>query len=537
MHALRSYWHYAAILLVLILVASIRFRLRDFPLERDEGEYAYMGQLILQGIPPYKLAYNMKLPGTYAAYAVILALFGQTPAGIHCGLLLVNAATTILMYILGARLFGRSGGITAGACYALLSTGQAVLGTAAHATHFVIIFALAGVLSLLNALEKDRHWLLLPSGALFGMAFLMKQPGIFFLFFACLYLLSDQWRRRPLDWPGLAKKAAILCLGAVAPFALTCLVMYATGVFDKFWFWTFGYAREYASTLTITEGIQQFGITFSKIVTPTALVWLIAAVGLPAAFWNTRFRVWKVFTAEFVLFSAVAICPGLYFRPHYFILLLPAVALLAGLAVSSWCVIIDPARRSLRLVPPLVLVAALAYSVYQQRNYFFIASPAAACRQTYGYSPFEESLEIADYLKSHTSRNDRIAVLGSEPQIYFYADRHSATGYLYTYALLEAQPYALQMQREMIGEIEKARPAYLIFVNVATSWIPQKANAEPLIFGWFADYAARNYVLEGVVDVAGWGSDKYRWGPDAKPYLAYWPTNVTIFRRTASGQR
>jgi hypothetical protein len=47
----------------------VRFRLRKIPLERDEGEYAYAGQLMLQGVPPYKLAYNMKLPGTYAAYA------------------------------------------------------------------------------------------------------------------------------------------------------------------------------------------------------------------------------------------------------------------------------------------------------------------------------------------------------------------------------------------------------------------------------------------------------------------------------------
>ena len=48
------------------------------PLERDEGEYAYAGQLMLQLIPPYQLAYNMKLPGIYAAYAVVLKLFGQT---------------------------------------------------------------------------------------------------------------------------------------------------------------------------------------------------------------------------------------------------------------------------------------------------------------------------------------------------------------------------------------------------------------------------------------------------------------------------
>jgi len=62
-------------------VAFVRLRLLNFPLERDEGEYAYAGQLILQGIPPYELAYNMKFPGTYLAYAFIMALFGQTPAG------------------------------------------------------------------------------------------------------------------------------------------------------------------------------------------------------------------------------------------------------------------------------------------------------------------------------------------------------------------------------------------------------------------------------------------------------------------------
>src|SRR5262244_1838921 len=82
---------YVAIGLVILLISGIRFRLRDFPLERDEGEYAYAGQLILQGIPPYQLAYNMKLPGTYAAYAAIMAVFGETPRGIRIGLLLVNA--------------------------------------------------------------------------------------------------------------------------------------------------------------------------------------------------------------------------------------------------------------------------------------------------------------------------------------------------------------------------------------------------------------------------------------------------------------
>jgi len=68
--ALRVGWC-ALVVIVFALVIAIRIRLPGISLERDEGEYAYAGQLMLQGIPPYKRAYNMKFPGTYAAYAVI----------------------------------------------------------------------------------------------------------------------------------------------------------------------------------------------------------------------------------------------------------------------------------------------------------------------------------------------------------------------------------------------------------------------------------------------------------------------------------
>src|SRR5689334_239895 len=85
-------WSWAILACVLVFTAGVRFRLRDMPLERDEGEYAYAGQSLLHGIPPWKGVYTMKFPGTSAAYAVLMSLFGQTCAGIHLGFLLVNGA-------------------------------------------------------------------------------------------------------------------------------------------------------------------------------------------------------------------------------------------------------------------------------------------------------------------------------------------------------------------------------------------------------------------------------------------------------------
>ena len=88
--AWRVEWPWICLGLILLFVVVVRIRVLPVPLERDEGEFAYAGQLILEGIPPYQLAYNVKLPGIYAAYALIMAVFGQTPSGIHLGLLFVN---------------------------------------------------------------------------------------------------------------------------------------------------------------------------------------------------------------------------------------------------------------------------------------------------------------------------------------------------------------------------------------------------------------------------------------------------------------
>ena len=114
-------WAIALLLVVLTVVTAVRVRLLDMPLERDEGEYAYVGQLMLQGVPPYQEAYTMKWPGTPAMYALFMGLFGETTGGIHAGLILINLATAILVFFIAKRLLGDIAGVVAAGTYALLS--------------------------------------------------------------------------------------------------------------------------------------------------------------------------------------------------------------------------------------------------------------------------------------------------------------------------------------------------------------------------------------------------------------------------------
>jgi hypothetical protein len=138
------------------------------PLERDEGEYAYAGQLILAGVPPYELAYNVKFPGAYYAYAAIMAVFGQTPWAIRMGLLCVNGATVGLVFLLGKRMLGTLAGAVGASAFALLAIDRWSMGVFAHATHFMSLPAVAGVLILLHAMRGGRAWLFVTAGVLMG---------------------------------------------------------------------------------------------------------------------------------------------------------------------------------------------------------------------------------------------------------------------------------------------------------------------------------------------------------------------------------
>ena len=65
-----------------------------------------MAQLWLDGVPPYTAAYDMRMPGIFAVYALILSVFGQSAWGIHVGLLIVHLASAWIVFALGREAGG-----------------------------------------------------------------------------------------------------------------------------------------------------------------------------------------------------------------------------------------------------------------------------------------------------------------------------------------------------------------------------------------------------------------------------------------------
>ncbi len=511
----RAAWTIVFLLLILAGVTAVRIRLLSMPLERDEGEYAYAGQLLLQGVSPYVAAYNvtLKLPGTCLAYAVIMAVFGQTTTALHAGVILINLASAGLVFVLARRIYGDAAGVVAAGTYALLSIVPATVGLAAHATHFVMLPVLASVVLLQNLDARTSAARIFSVGLLIGLAVLMKQPGAAFGLFAAGWIVRCWISSGQKQWLPLATRLAWLALGGLLPFLLTCLVLVFRGEFGRFWFWAFQYAGEHGTVFTFGHGIKWMLDNLSLQFMAAPGLWSAAVLGLIVLLGGRSSSPWRFFIVSFSFFSFLAVCPGWYFRGHYFIQMMPAAGLLAAGAFHAATGFLARFKFALppAALPSLVFAGVAASSLIQGSDIYFRLTPVQASRAIYGTSPFPEAVEIGRYLALHCAPNARVAVIGSEPEMFFYSHRRSATGYICTYPLVEPQPYAAVMQMEMIQEVEQSRPEYVVYVNVRNSWVQSTAPISRTIFDWFERYQREQLQLVGLVEIPPDSPAHYQW--------------------------
>jgi hypothetical protein len=528
----------------------LRIRLLPVPLERDEGEFAYAGQLILEGIPPYQLAYNVKLPGIYAAYALVMAVFGQTPVGIHLGLLFVNLGAIVLLFFLARRLFDPYAAVIASATYALMSTSPPVLGFAAHATHFVILAALSGFVLLLRGLDSRRALTLFLSGLLFGVAVLMKQHGVFLGIFAFGVLFHNEWsskiaanpaglaadsREGPFAGakknllPGLRRLAAF-SFGTIVPYMLTCLILWRVGVFKNFWQWTVLYASGHSLVYTF-----ELLAYYSQQIGAYIIFWSFALIGFFFLYKARSVPRWtKGFVTGLFASSFIAVCLGFYFFWHYFVLMLPAVSLLVAVGCMQARLRLREARIGSvpSFLPTAIFLAACGIVLSKNSWYYFEQSPRSICQIIYrDGAGFVAAPELSRYISKHSSPASRVAVVGSEPEIYFYAHRHAASGYIYMYDITSPAAHAGEMKQEMLREVEAARPEFVVDVHDRISWSVGFSPEPERLHEWLEQYLkSGNYQRVGVSEDIN-GQVVYRWDSDAAGYSPTSEFHMCLYQR------
>src|SRR5207245_690482 len=146
------------------------------------------------------------------------------------------------------------------------------------------------------------------------------------------------------------------------------------------------YAAKYATDVPTVIGSEFWRTTLDTVVGPNVLLWIVPWAGALLMWWEQRLGAnQRFFLTALLLCSFASIGVGLYFRQHYFITLLPALALLTGVAVS----------RSLRLLKhDKTIELFLALPILGLFVLGALASLIGNGSVWFGMSPTEASSEI-----------------------------------------------------------------------------------------------------------------------------------------------
>ncbi len=475
----------ALLALSALLFVAIRIPFLSVPLERDEGEYAYIAQRALLGEVPYRDAFDQKPPGIFAIYLAAFRTTGASVEGIHAFLYLWTAATCLLLYQLGRRWIGERTAALATLAFAVASIDPSLAASAANTEIFMLLPVVASTLLLLRALEERRLVLWIGCGALAGAACWIKPVAIGHGVFLAAAGLAQA--RRDL------REATGVVLGLLLGVALVSAPVLATflalGAWEPFVDAVFLHNLAYTGRVGLLQGVRNALWSWIDQLPSLGVLWLLAGVGAFVARRRLARRdAWLL--AGFGLASAVGVSSGLYFRPHYFIQLLPLLAMLAALGAEALA-----GLRRRGLVPAAVAVALLAGPPLLANRSLLRASPEAISREIYRLNPFVESARIGEYIRKTSQPSDTVYVIGSEPQILFYAERRSASRYIFFYPLTGAYANALERQQELMHEVQAADPLYVVWANIPTSHLTGP-DSELWVFEASRELVEERYLLE-----------------------------------------
>jgi len=511
-----DYPYLIGLAIIICLIAYIRSNFLNVPFERDEGSYSYCGKIILDGAVPFKDIGSQRLPGVFYCYAVIVALFGYTLKSMHLAFIFINIISAILIFMIGRRLFNNAAAIACALCWALLSMNMGISGFTIQSEHLVALFALAGIYFLLKYFDKKSLLMIGLSGLFFSLAFEVKQTSFFLGLFAGILLVGKQYFEKERKMKMIILSALIFMAAIIIPVTIDLFIVWKRGGWEDFNYWFFDIRKEYSSVISFDQGLEYLKMTWPGMYNNYKFIWIISGIG-PVALLFTGVKPWiKIAVLGFYGFGFLTVMPGNHYYGHYFLQWIPTVCISAGAFFYSVEEIIRT-KFNLKAFSRYIALGILVFSAFSNlsalKKYYFNTNSTQLLRQVYGLNPFPESKVIADKLNTMLKPEDKIAVFGTEIQMYFYTNRVSPSRFAGSGALLEFPiKKAEEWQKEFIGDVEKAEPRFLVFYSHSISWLAHP-NVKNLIFPWFDKFSAEKYNLIGYADMYD-NTTNYVWAPN-----------------------
>jgi 4-amino-4-deoxy-L-arabinose transferase-like glycosyltransferase len=385
-----------AVALVLLTVATRLPSLLHPQAIDDEAVYSVVANEIVDGGRPYVDAVERKPPLLFWTYAAVFALAGKYSwMALHAVALLWTLGTMAGLYAIGSRLFDRETGLIAALLYSVFQPWAAANNLAFNGEllmNLPLVWAWAIAFGRGGSRMRPE---LLAAGALLGAGFLLKQPAAIAAVPLGVYLLLPSYRAsRGVTSIESVIHAAMLATGFFATLGLVANVLHQQGILREAFYWTF-------TNHSIPYVFWDAGVLYTLAFIGACLPLVIGA----AMAFRDNDGLWANKGAErtallgLVAASALGVAAGARFYPHYYIQLVPPLALLASPHYARlWFERTKPRGWFFR---PAVTYTWLAITVvaFSISHWRFLAW-------------HREPSETARYLSEHSTPNDRVFIWG-----------------------------------------------------------------------------------------------------------------------------
>jgi dolichyl-phosphate-mannose-protein mannosyltransferase len=409
------------------LAIAVRVPFLSAPLTSDEGGYAEVARLWERSNTLYRGAWVDRPQGLMLIYRGISDLGLGSTEGLRAAAAVVAAMTLLATMLLALRLGGR---ITALATALLVAT----VGSSPFIESFTLsgellssVPALLSLIAFCAYLESGRAAWLVPAGVLTGCALMIRQSA-FDAGLAAIALLVVRDRGRA--W----RPVSLLLAGAAVPIGLGVASAARAG---EWWYAVVAYRGDGDSIFTGSPIHRFHLLTASFPAAGKALAPLAALAAL--AWWRAPLllRLW-------LGAAVVGVLAGGNFHAHYYLQLVPPLAVLGGVAVAA----LVEARRQIAwgaCFAPAAVALAFAAPLW-------FASGVAQAEAIWPRDPHLQSDDaVSRYVKLHTRPHEKIFVLWAAADVYYLADRPPAFRYLW-YRNVQSIPGALPAAERMLGQ-------------------------------------------------------------------------------------
>jgi 4-amino-4-deoxy-L-arabinose transferase-like glycosyltransferase len=469
----------------------------------DEGYYATIADDALDGGTFYRTAVDTKPPGIYYIYLAVFKLAGRNNLlAVRVLALFVVAATALVVRRIGARIGDDWAGAWSGIGYAVFVHAYRPGDTLpANTEIFASLFLALAVLAFLQGERKPAWGWMFLSGALVGVATLIRQPSAVTLG-ALLACLAYGWLvLRAHSFGRVLAAGSGVLIGFITVIAALAWYFQWQGNLHDAYLWAWAFAIRYVeSETTVPYVVKRLLTVHLTVMLAWGLLWYF---GIRQVLHTVRsFRTAEPVSADAMLLivwlvlSYLAIFIGWRFPGHYHLPVLPPLSILAGQAFSRFVV---KQRRSPQPRWPWIRASIICAAALPAAGFLIVAFVTREKELDF--------LPIVQQIVHRTRPGDRIFVWGSSPQLYSFSDRRLATRFVSCTHLVGAyasRPREVKDRAESVipGSWEMFRadweahpPALIIDLTmVAPGWATHPMTRYPILRAFLAKYRVETVI-------------------------------------------